>query len=248
MNNTRSIEKFKNMTNEFHAFFGSNHNDAGLWFKHVPSNGYFCIEKTPENQKTFKHMVKHFGWTVTTYLTNGRDGCDNVRVFEIIKQNKKQLARIKTLAEAVSTIFPPKAVSKALHDAMDKMLAPKASSNAKESDKSMQLMPRIADADLGEYKVWVPKTQNELLRISNAMNHCVGYVHQGYGVKVRSGQSHIFVVYKKTIGDGVCFEVSSGSGSVIQAQGKSRRDPSLTEMNVALSYINSNILKTLKTA
>lgn len=77
---------------------------------------------------------------------------------------------------------------------------------------------------------------------ATSYGHCVGHVHQGYGVKVQRGECHIFVVYRKHIQDGVCFEVSY-NGRVLQVQGLHRRNATVEETLVIHNFIETTLTK-----
>jgi hypothetical protein len=208
----------------------------------------------PEHRSAYKAMVKTFGLPFVVRLVAHRDFKDVAKGYEFLKADKKRWARFEKDIIGAFHLFPESMHFHMVHDyALKKMkdqersLRPRQPRQSKNSfsEADRNLPDFDLPAEIGKFKIMVPKTDADLRAIGTAQNHCVGARGMGYGSQIIAGNISIVALYRKSLADGICVEIDLNRLDVIQAQGKGRREPKEPE-NKAIQEIVSKLKTTIQ--
>ena len=220
---------------EIVEFFKGNHSDMVAFFAAVGKDWFsFYPMPTDEHRKAFKLLIKGFGMKAACHFATHHDFQDIVRGYEWVRADKK---RVKSLERAISGIdaWPAHTQAVIVHDyivsAMKRAERPKTARKPRSPRYTFERKPLQLPEMPEGYQLLVPKDSDDLKKIGNAQSHCVGTDGMGYDSRMANGSIHIVALYRKNLQDGVCVEFDR-YGNVLQAQGKGRRQPKPSELEI----------------
>lgn len=220
--------------------------DNGITRNYV-SGGYLAFHAKPEHKAGYKLTVKCVGLPLAVRITQAQDCGDTLRGITYLHTDKRRWARFQRDILNELGKWPGEAHVPMIHDyAMRSMQAAERRKQApvtKDYAAIPVTLPQFEAIStlngntaltVGDttYQVLVPRHEADLRRIGTAQRHCVGTAGMGYADRIRENRIVIVALFEKTLGDGVCVEMSKHSGSVYQAQGRHRRGPSNDEQTI----------------